>query len=253
MSSSNIPKIIHYCWFGRGKKPKKIEKCIQTWKEVLYDYEFIEWNETNFNVNDLEYTKQAYVEKKYAFVSDVARIMALKKYGGIYLDTDVIVKKDFSKLLNHSCILGFEERNYIATSFMAVEKDTKIINEFLEVYKTRKFYLEDGTIDTTTNVQVFNKLLKKRGLNMNGKYQELQDDIVVYPKEYFSPYDYRNCIDKSSSNTYCIHLFYVTWLPFTARIKKVLKKIIVPIIGVNKMEQIRQLGEKNENKDNNLS
>ena len=70
----NIPRIIHYCWFGRGEKPEIVKKCIQSWKNVLTDYEIIEWNEDNFDINSNKYVKEAYENKKYAFVSDYVRV-----------------------------------------------------------------------------------------------------------------------------------------------------------------------------------
>ena len=102
-----IPKIIHYCWFGRNEKPEKIQKCIESWKIHLSDYQIIEWNEDNFDYNLLTYTKDAYNAKKYAFVSDVARVKALYEMGGIYLDTDVMVYQNFDSILKHNCVLGF--------------------------------------------------------------------------------------------------------------------------------------------------
>ena len=110
-----IPKIIHYCWFGGKEKPDNVQKCIESWKKYLPEYKLIEWNEQNFEVNNLRYTKEAYHAGKYAFVSDVARIEALYKYGGIYMDTDVEVLRTFNSLLDAKCILGMEEKECIIT------------------------------------------------------------------------------------------------------------------------------------------
>lgn len=242
----NIPKIVHYCWFGKKEKPKNIKKCIATWKEVLNDYEFIEWNEQNFDINYNNYVKEAYNLQKYAFVSDIARIVALKKFGGIYLDTDVKVIKKFDDLLDQTCILGFEEKENIATSFIAVQPNHILLDEFLDEYKDIRFVDNDGNMDLTPNVIRLGNILTKRGLKLNGCYQKLDEGIVVYPKEYFSPYDYINCINQSTKNTYCIHLFYVTWMPIKTKIKKFLKKIIVTIIGKEKLEKLRiYINEKN--------
>ncbi|MCC8153387.1 MAG: glycosyl transferase, partial [Tannerellaceae bacterium] len=130
-----IPKIIHYCWFGKKEKPGKISKCIESWRRMLPDYQIIEWNEDNFDYESIEYAKSAYRNGKFAFVSDVARLRALIEYGGIYLDTDVEVLKSFDDLLNYHCVFGMEERNYIATSFMACEPQFPLIQEFFNTYK----------------------------------------------------------------------------------------------------------------------
>ena len=175
MNQEKIPKIIHYCWFGGKEKPKKVKKCIESWHKYLDGYEFMEWNESNFDINCNEYVKQAYENKKFAYVSDYVRINALYQYGGIYMDTDVIVYKPFDDLLNNKCILGFEEENYIATSFMASIPKHELIKEFIDRYEGSKFYNEDNSLDLTTNVQRLTDILENRGLIRNDKYQKIDD------------------------------------------------------------------------------
>ena len=109
-----IPKIIHYCWFGYNKKPELIEKCIESWHKFLPDWEFREWNESNYNVNKNEYIKEAYKQKKWAFVSDYARFDILNQYGGVYLDTDVELLKPISdEILQHEAFTGFQSNNRV--------------------------------------------------------------------------------------------------------------------------------------------
>lgn len=245
MNQEKIPKIIHYCWFGGKEKPKKVKQCIESWHKYLDGYEFMEWNEKNFDVNCNCYVAQAYKEKKYAYVSDYARIKALYEYGGIYMDTDVEVLKSYDDILNNNCILGFEEENYIATSFMAVTPNHKLIKEFIDRYENLQFYNESGDLDLTTNVQRLTSILENKGLVRNGLYQVIENDINIYPQEYFSPYDYGNCIYNNTENTYCIHHFIVSWLPWTIKVKKVIKKFIIPIIGKNNMNKIRSMLKNN--------
>lgn len=88
-----IPKIIHYCWFGRNDKPKSVLKCIESWKRICPDYEIIEWNEDNFDVFQTPYLSFCYKEKKWPFLSDLVRLMIIYNYGGIYFDTDVELLK----------------------------------------------------------------------------------------------------------------------------------------------------------------
>ena len=101
-----IPKIIHYCWFGRNSKPHSVLKCIKSWEKYLPDYKIIEWNEDNFPIEDNIYCKQAYECKKWAFATDYARLWIIYNYGGIYLDTDVEVVKSWDPLLKHDCFIG---------------------------------------------------------------------------------------------------------------------------------------------------
>ena len=234
-----IPKIIHYCWFGGNEKPKKIQKCIDTWKKVLIDYEFMEWNETNFDVAKLKYTQDAFHARKFAFVSDVARVKALYEYGGIYLDTDVLVYQTFDSVLNNSCVLGFEQDNYVATSFMACEKNHPLMKSFYELYTYLNFYDQNGSIIQGTNVTKLTTMLEKKGLIRNNQYQTL-GNITIYPQEYFSPYDYGNCIRQNTKNTICEHLFFVSWMPMKTRVFKVIKKVLVKIIGKDGIIMLRR-------------
>ena len=237
-----IPKIIHYCWFGKKEKPKDILKYINKWGNILSDYQIVEWNEDNFDINVYKYTKQAYEEEKYAFVSDVARLHALYNYGGIYLDTDVEILKSFDDIIkDKKIIFGFEVGERIATSFIASIPHSEIIFEFLKIYKNMPFKLEDGKYNLTPNVEYLTTLLKNKGLKENGKFQLLENNIYVYPKEFFSPYDYINCVNEFTKNTYCIHHFTVSWLNRSALIKRNLKKIIVKILGKNNLIKLRNL------------
>lgn len=235
-----IPKKIHYCWFGRGDKPAIVQKCVASWKRLCPDYEIIEWNEDNFDIDAYRYTREAYDAKKYAFVSDVARVYALYNYGGVYLDTDVEVLKSFDEILNAHIVLGFEEGNFVATSFMASEPAQKFFKDFIDSYRNSCFVSSDGTLETYTNVQKITKMLEEKGLQRNNQLQILTDGTVVYPKEYFSPFDYINCVYEITSKSICVHHFYVSWMPWTSRTKKQIKKILVRAIGKRQLGAIRR-------------
>lgn len=238
-----IPKIVHYCWFG-SDKPGKIRRRIESWKKLLPDYEIWEWNEKNFDVYSLPYTSAAYRAGKYAFVSDVARVHALFHYGGIYLDTDVKVYQNFDSILSHRCVLGFEEELYVATSFMACEPKHPLMKQFLLLYENLAFYDENGEPIPGTNVEKLTRMLEKRGLQRKDEYQELSDGITVYPQEYFSPYDYANCLHHNTERTICEHLFAVSWLPGNVKIRKGIKQVTGPLIGKEKMDWTRKKLEK---------
>lgn len=234
-----IPKIVHYCWFGKGEKPDKVKECIQSWKDKLPGYQIIEWNEENFDYTVLKYTKDAYEARKFAFVSDVARVKALYEFGGIYFDTDVEALKDFDdSILVKDCILGFEEGNYIATSFMACRQYHPLMRDFYDLYINLDFYDVKGQIVSGTNVGKLTNMLIEQGLVRNNEYQEI-GDISIYPQEYFSPYDYGNCIYKITDKSVCVHHFLVSWMSRKEIIKKKIKKFIVPILGVDGMNKIR--------------
>lgn len=134
-----IPKIIHYCWFGGKEKPESAQKCIKSWKKFFPDYEIKEWNESNFDVNMIPYTKAAYEAKKYAFVSDFARFWVLYHHGGVYFDTDVEVIRNMDDLLAKGNFMGCEvdsiENYSVAPGLgLAVEPQHSLYKEIIEEY-----------------------------------------------------------------------------------------------------------------------
>ena len=240
-----IPKKIHYCWFGRKEKPNIVKKCIKSWREKLKEYEIIEWNEDNFDITSNEFVKQAYHCGKFAFVSDYVREYVLYNYGGIYLDTDVEVYKEFSQdILSNESFWGFEEKEFIATSTIGACKGNSLIKQFLDSYNDKSFFKKDGSMDTITNVAIVSEIMKKLGVKLDGSYQEIKGVATVYPQEYFSPYDYINCYSKENKNTYTIHHYYKSWLPMSARIKTLIKKLVATIIGAENISKIRGLIDK---------
>lgn len=230
MKNEVIPQIIHYCWFGNNPKPAAMLRYIESWKKFLPNYEIKEWNETNFDIDCCPYVQEAYQEKKYAFVSDYARLYALYHHGGVYLDTDVEVMKELSPLLNKGdCIFGFEEKNYIATSTMITKPKQAFIKQYLESYHSRSFLRTDGTLDMTTNVQHLTNMLLELGLEQDGEQQNLRhfdSEIMILPQVYLSPIDYINHKDKSNQTTYTKHHFDVTWASPVMRLRKTLKRIV---------------------------
>lgn len=240
--TQSIPKIIHYCWFGRGNKPDIVKRCIDSWKCELVGYRIIEWNEDNFDINTNIFVREAYYRKKYAFVSDYVRVYALYKYGGIYMDTDVEVYKPFSEyILTNDSFWGFEEGNYIATSIIGCKKGNAVIAKFLDSYKSKSFINKEGKNDITTNVIIVNKIIKEMGIILNGKYQRIEGIMTIYPQEYFSPYDYINCYSKANNNTYTIHHFHKSWIPINTKLKIYIKRGLCKVIGGEKVAKIRKI------------
>lgn len=234
-----IPKVIHYCWFGGKEKPEIVKKCINSWYRNLPGYEIREWNEQNFDTSSNPYVKEAYESKKFAFVSDYVRVYALYNFGGIYLDTDVEVFKAFDDLLYHDSFWGFEQENYIATSTIGAAKKNQLIKVFLDSYVGKTFINKDGTFDEFTNVAIVSELLRNKGLKLNGQYQELNGLGTFYSQTYFSPYDYINCRKFTSENTYTMHHFYKSWLSPIDRFKSNLKTLAANVIGGENIAKIR--------------
>ncbi|AGK52658.1 glycosyltransferase family 32 protein [Bacillus sp. 1NLA3E] len=240
MKTVKIPKVIHYCWFGRNEKPKIVNKCIASWKKNLPDYELVEWSEENFDINVNSYIKEAYRSGKFAFVSDYVRVHALYYYGGIYLDTDVEVFKSFDPLLHHDSFWGFEQENFIATSTIGASKGNSLIKIFLDSYNGKKFN-ENGTNNELTNVAIITEILKNKGLKMDGTFQEMPGIATFFPQPYFSPYDYINCRNFITENTYAMHHFYKSWLPLKSRLKSNFKMIVAKTIGGENIARLRNI------------
>ena len=203
-----IPKIIHYCWFGKGEKPKLAQKCIDSWKEHCFDYKIVEWNEDNFDINTNAYTKMCFEQSKYAFLSDYLRLIVVYKYGGIYFDTDVEVIKSIDNLLDNKAFFGFETDKYINTGQgFGAEADAEIINKMISKYD----FLLDG-IHGTVGCPVLNtRALEEYGFQINGMYQTI-DAISLFPKDYFKPYNDNTGVLTKTENTYSIHWYGKSWM-----------------------------------------
>jgi len=206
-----IPKIIHYCWFGKNPLPELAVKCIESWKKYCPDYEIMEWNEDNFDVEYNDYVKEAYDAGKWAFVSDVARLHALVSFGGIYMDTDVEVIRPLDDLLQYEAFSGFESETDIPTGLMACEKNNKMFIEFLEDYEGKHFLKADGSIDKTTNVTRITNTCLKYGLIPNNQLQCV-NGFTLLPRDYLCPKDHKTKKINITDNTYTIHHFDGSWL-----------------------------------------
>lgn len=210
--SNNIPKTIHYCWFGGSELPKEALKCIESWKKIMPTYKIIRWDETNYDVSKCKFMKQAYENKKWAFVSDYARLDIVYQYGGIYFDTDVEVLKSFDDLLKNDAFMGFESVDYVSTGIgFGAKPKNKIIKDNLKEYKYLEFVNNDGTLNQITCPIITTKVLSKRGAKMNNSLQNIEG-ITLYPTEYFCPKDYYLDEINITNNTYSIHNFSMTWL-----------------------------------------
>ncbi|MDD3480044.1 MAG: glycosyltransferase [Paludibacteraceae bacterium] len=207
-----IPKIIHYCWFGRGKMPELAHKCIESWKKQLPEYDYKLWNEDNFDINSVPYVKEAYEARKFAFVTDYVRLYALYHVGGVYMDTDVEVLKPLDRFLELPAFSGFESDKEIPTGIMASEQHGEWAKEMLDYYgKDRHFLLPDGSLDMTTNVQIIGGLMQANGFIMENGYQTYKNGIMhLFPKDYFCPKG-RTGIITLTENSYCIHHFNGSW------------------------------------------
>ena len=206
-----IPKIIHYCWFGRGEMPQLVLDCIASWHKNMPDWEYYLWNEDNFDVTSVPYVKEAYDAKKYAFVSDYVRLLALATYGGLYMDVDFEAYKSFDDLLFNDAFAGFEgsKTSPIMMGVIASKKNGEWVKEQLASYDGRHFVLQDGAFDLTTNVRFITDNMIRHGLLCDGKEQQYLD-LHIYPVDYFCPHQTTGEYFLTQ-NTYCEHRGLQSW------------------------------------------
>lgn len=242
-----IPKIIHYCWFGNSSKGTLAETCIQSWRNFFPEYRFIEWNEKNIDVsNEIPYVRQAYQEKKYAFVSDYIRLKALYEYGGIYFDTDYEVIRSFKDVLaDADLITGFESKNSILTAMIACNKGNKIIKEFLDQYEERNFIREDGSFDITPINVGFSRILEKYGVDLcQNTLQKKEKEFLIYPIEVLCGFDVEYWHERITDNTHGIHHMSNSWATPAMRthIKRI--KFLQKILGFKNYDKLKNLIKK---------
>ena len=230
----SIPKVIHYCWFGKGPKPALAEKCIKSWKKYCPDYQIICWNEDNFDIGQNLYMKQAYDAKKWAFVSDYVRLKVVYDYGGIYLDTDVELLKPIDDLLDNNGFLGYDEKGLVCTGLgFGAEKGNPVIGAFLHDYDDISFLREDGSCDLTPCPDRNTDRLVQLGMDIAVTDQTFMG-IRLLPREYLCPMEYYTGKKTITPKTYSIHHYCASWTSNvtkrTTRIKR--------IIGVKMYDKI---------------
>lgn len=215
-----IPKVIHYCWFGRNEKPELAKKCIKSWKKKCPKYKIIEWNEDNYDLLSAPlYVQQAYKAKKWAFVTDYVRLDIVYRYGGVYLDTDVQLIKNIDHLLNNQAFFGFENETEINTGLgFGAEPKNSVVRLMLDDYKEMLFIREDGSYNLMTCTEKNTNAIKHLMSDIKDKtVVNYISGATIYPIEYFRGFDYTDCKVKKTKNTVSIHWYSGSWESQTRR------------------------------------
>lgn len=234
-----VPKIIHYCWFGRNLKTRLIEKCIHSWKKYLPGWEIHEWNEDNFDISEVPYVREAYVHKKWAFVSDYVRFKVLYMYGGIYFDTDVeLLRVIPEEILSHEAFTGVESNKLVNPGLVfACPSGYALVNEILNAYENTEFNNEKlKTVNEFTT-----EILQLYGYKTDGKYQEI-GTLAIYDKDTFCGYDQDVEEVMITSRTVSVHHYASSWNK--RGIKFLIQKFMKRIIGINKYRDLLMLKRK---------
>lgn len=214
-----IPKTIHYCWFGRGEIPLEYQRNIEGWKRKCPDYEIRRWDENNYDVSRNAYMMQAYEAGKWGFVPDYARLDIIYRHGGIYLDTDVEVLRPYDELLQFEMFCGFESCGYVAFGLgFGAAKGNWLLGAMLEQYEREKFIREDGKLNMLPSPIYQTRTLSRFGLKRNGLTQKLGNVMILAP-EYLAPVNEFG-FGEPTKNTYSIHHYAATWYGDASRREK---------------------------------
>jgi len=217
----SIPPNIHYFWFGGNEKPPLVKKCIESWDTYLSEYTVNEWTEDTYDIDKNDFTKKAVTDKKWAFLSDYARLDVLYQNGGIYLDTDMEILKSLDQFLAHELFLGFESSSHINASIIGCTKQHWVIKECLEEYETMTEY--------ETIPKVITRVLQKHFSLDKGMINE--GGVAVYPAEYFYPLPFDKKFSPSmlTENAHGIHWWNYSWASPTSKILKKLGLLQVAV------------------------
>ena len=231
-----IPKVIHYCWLSGDPYPEIIQRCIDSWKDKLPDYQFVLWDKNKFDINSHIWVKQAYESRKFAFAADYIRLYALYYYGGIYLDTDVEVLKSCDNLLNRNYFIGLDSQSKLEAAIIGSEAKSDWILACLKYYDNRKFYGDKNILDMKTLPLIMEEMMVKNGIVIK-KYDNYSSEIIcdnvisVFPFDFFCSKRHdtgKICI---TENTYSIHHFAMSWQSPISKILTCYKRIFVKLFG----------------------
>ena len=241
---NNIPKVIHYCWFGGGKKSTLIENCIKSWKRYLPEYEIKEWNESNFDININNFVYEAYNSKKWAFVSDYCRVWVLYNYGGIYLDTDMEVLKPLDKFLNNNAFGGIEQagnKEHINMAIWGCKKHDRFMELVLNKYNNINFLEYKENLFKLAIPNIITETALDMGLNKNKLEDIFFNGTVIYPKRYFYPKAHSWEEVEISDETYTIHHYDGSWKKPHQIVRTKTKNVLVKIFGYKFINKVTKL------------
>lgn len=207
----NIPKTIHYCWFGGKEMPARERACIDSWKKYCPDYDIILWNENSFDIEKNEYMKEAYRAKKWGFVPDFARFDIIYEHGGFYLDTDVELVKGLDHFAHFKAFFAFEWHNLInpGSGFGSVPNNP-LLKDLRNLYMGKKFINDDKTLNLTSSPIYTTEFFREKGVEINNQMQ-IVNDTVFLPSDFFSPVNQLTTLYELTANTHAIHKFSCSW------------------------------------------
>ncbi len=217
-----IPKVIHYCWLSGDPIPEKLQRCMDSWKKFLPDYEFVLWDLERFDIKTSQWVKEAFEARKYAFAADYIRLYAVYNYGGVYMDMDVEVVRPFDDLLASPYILGLESEKGVEAGVFGAERYSLFLKKILSYYERRSFLKEDGTFDMRPLPSVLFEILTDNYVlrERNSVGIPLDSSMMyLFPSDYLTAKSYLNGKIEVMKHTYTIHHFAGSWLTRGRRVR----------------------------------
>lgn len=237
---NSIPKTIHCLWFGNNPKPEMVTKCIVSWKKYLPDWEIKEWNESNYDVHCCKYVEQAYEAKKWAFVSDYARFDILRRFGGLYLDTDVELLKPIPEQYFENPFTAVDSNGMVAPGqIIALPINHWLAESIAESYENSVFDENNLTADATINTRV-NNYLKSKGFEEKDDFQKV-DDLFIYPSIQFCGFDVNINEYNFTSETIAVHHFAGSWMTGRQLAKRRVQSVLKKLVGIDGYKKLLSL------------
>ena len=238
-----IPQVIHYCWFGRTDKPKLALKCVKSWEKYCPDYRIQEWNEDNFDITVSPYLIWCYEHKKWAFLSDYARLMILEQYGGIYLDTDVELIRSLDSLLQYDAYFGFQEENLVNTGLgFGCVAHHRLIQEMMKYYQDL-LPDDEGNYALIQCPTINTNVLVSNGLALNGRRQHISGAEIL-PMDYLNPYDDKTGKLVTTNNSISIHWYGKSWMSKGKIVRNHITRAIHRVFGVDSLRWMKEIEKK---------
>ena len=207
-----IPKVIHYCWLSGDPIPEKLQRCMDSWKKFLPDYEFVLWDLERFDIKTSQWVKEAFEARKYAFAADYIRLYAVYNYGGIYMDLGSELIRDIDDLTSlYECISAIEKSTCTVNSglLLACKEHDSFVGEMLNRYDDLQYVNSDSFRISHTVNEMFTELLEEKGFERRDKTQYI-DKWIILSSDYFNPV-YGVGGYHIKKNTYSIHRYTASW------------------------------------------
>ena len=244
-----IPKIIHLCWLSGDPYPPKIAKCLKSWEKYLSDYEIILWDTKRFDLNSSVWVRQAFEKKKYAFAADYIRFYALYNFGGIYLDSDVEVLRDFDDLLDLPYFIGAEKSQTPEAAIIGAEKGCDWIKQCLDYYQGRSFVKEDGTLDLRKLPEIMAEQIRKLKPvcvlsledSLNMRSLDMQNEVLIFDDTFFSPMVFDSREVEITPYTYAIHHYQNSLFSPKAKAYYRFRAFLVKLFGLAFVRKLEKL------------